>query len=187
MYSLPLLVCTLFSGLATAVENAGLAGIGISPAQPTIDSRIVPRDLDNNCFTSVMSQLSLPTPTNTDLHSWATDSLELPACTATAPASLSSDFMSYDSVISTWLSTLGSVADGIHTKCGAHTFSLAFSAYCSTSRTIYFTDAEKSQTATETATLPNYAQPTTIYVDSAAARKGLPLVVAIIAGLMISL
>ncbi|CAH0047807.1 unnamed protein product [Clonostachys solani] len=162
MFALLLLCFTSFS---LGAENSGV--VGFSPASPlfdrTLDMSLEPRAISQSCFTSVVNKLSPPLPTNSAFSRWATASLVMPTCTVTAPASFSSDYMSYDKVLSTWLGTIKSAAGNIKTDCGADRFSLTFSGYCSSSRTVYFTSAQQTQTAT----LPKMDKPDTIYITGA--------------------
>jgi hypothetical protein len=138
-----------------------------------------------SCVASVASQVRPPEPVNTPFNQWVTSTFSMPACTITAPATYSDDFLSYDKALSTWLSTVQSVADKINTNCGYDTLSFSFSNYCPTSRTVLFTRAQTMGTTTSletiSTTLPPYQTHDTIYIGAAGRRadnsRFLPVVV----------
>lgn len=159
-----------------------LEAYGISPANPPPNSPLARRAVDEACFQSVLSKLMPPTPAATALNDWATSELEAfgaPQCTVTAPAALSEDYMSYRSVVATWLETVEEEAKKITTNCGADKLTLSFSQYCTESQTVIFTD---EATATETAVLPTVNVPTgSIFFGSGVRPGGAVGVVATVA------
>lgn len=170
---LSLIIFFFFSSLALAADY------GVDELTTTSQANV------QSCVASVVSQIRPPEPANTPFNQWATSTFSMPACTITAPATYSEDFMSYDKALSTWLSTVQSVADKINTNCGYDTLSYSFANYCSTSRTILFTRAQTTGTTTSwetiTMTLPPYQTHDMIYIGAAGRRNDishlLPVVV----------
>ncbi|KAH6962553.1 hypothetical protein BKA56DRAFT_597893 [Ilyonectria sp. MPI-CAGE-AT-0026] len=175
----------VFFSCLSALASQALAStplleeFGVSPIFPPHDS-IERRAIDDSCFTSVISKLSPPEPSDTELQDWAaTETQTISACTMTAPASLSDEVISYLDEFTTWLSTVESVADSIDTKCGADIFTFSVSMSCTESHTVVFTE-EASGTGTpgvvsSTVMEPMEAPSGTMYIgdgDSAAPRNG---------------
>ncbi|KAH8672367.1 hypothetical protein BGZ61DRAFT_459203 [Ilyonectria robusta] len=185
-------------GCLSALASQALANtplleeFGISPVFPPHGS-IDRRAIDDSCFTSVVSKLSPPEPSNTELQDWAaTETEAISACTITAPASLSDEVISYLDEFTTWLATVESVADSIDTKCGADIFTFSVSMSCTESHTVVFTE-EASGTGTpgvvsSTVMEPMDAPTGTMYIgdgDSAAARNGgMSKVALVVAGVL---
>ncbi|KAJ6442531.1 alpha-ketoglutarate-dependent sulfonate dioxygenase [Purpureocillium lavendulum] len=152
-------------GLHLLIELAGASdhapAAGAAAAIPTAMASKAPALLmerrtvgvDTSCISSVVSELSPPTSgLGSDFWSWAssfsTDATTSPACTITAPASISSDYLRYVDTLETYFSTIVSKASGIHTNCGADDLSLTFDQLCTTSLTVVFTSgADESTTS----------------------------------------
>lgn len=187
----------LFSCLSALASQALastplLEEFGVSPVFPPHGS-IERRAIDETCFTSVMSKLSPPEPSATELEDWAlTQTKDISACTITAPASLSDELISYLSQVSTWLDTVESVADSIDTKCDADVFTFSITMYCTGSHTVVFTE-DASGTGTpsvvsSTVMEPMDAPTEVMYIgdgDSAAPRNdGMSKVALVVAGVL---
>ncbi|CAM1509279.1 Fc.00g030180.m01.CDS01 [Cosmosporella sp. VM-42] len=190
---------TILSTLASrVVANDPLAQFGVSPVWPplggAVDTRdyiderdiderdIDERDIDRSCVTSVLTQLSPPSPSDTRLVDWAAtsigDDVAIPSCTISAPASLSSPYISYVNVLRTWLETVESKAKDIKTDCDADSFSLSFTAYCTSSITVLFTTSGGTK-AVRSTTLEPLPVPTGDIQIGAASRSGRAVGVAV--------
>lgn len=176
-------------------SNPLLEELGVSPIFPPHGSIQRRAGIDDSCFTSVVSKLSPPEPSDTELQDWAATETELvAACTLTAPASLSDEVISYLDEFTTWLSTVESVADSIDTKCGADIFTFSVSMSCTASHTVVFTqDASGTGTpgvVSSTVMEPMEAPTGTMYLgdgdgDSAASRNGgMSKVALVVAGVL---
>ena len=152
------------------------AAMGVVAILPEVEqSEVIPaknifrRDIDQSCVASVSSKLSVDEPKDTGLANWAMTAVvdnNIPGCEITAPATLSDEFLSYWSVYTTWLETVGDVAEDINTKCGYDELSIVFTQICTESPTIYFTSIGEEVTSTilEPVDIPKE----TIYLGAAA-------------------
>ncbi|CAG9987786.1 unnamed protein product [Clonostachys byssicola] len=140
----------LSASLSAALEINAL--IGVSPVSPLFESELLPRaNIDLKCVASVVEKIFPTEIPNTRFASWVlTASPEMPACTVTVPASFSSEYLSYDKVISTVASTITSAVQNVKYTCG-DPFTISFTDhYCASSRTVLFT----SRNQTDTTVLP---------------------------------
>ncbi|KAH7320753.1 hypothetical protein B0I35DRAFT_407799 [Stachybotrys elegans] len=139
-----LLFTSLLGVASTSVAEIitlGAVPTGLHPAP--IEAR-----QDLQCASSVLTELLPPTPDSSDLVDWEVETQQDPAaCTVTAPASLSSAYTSWMSQITEWAQSVEDEAAS-QTDCGAELFTLSFSGFCSSSRTVYFSEAAQ-QTTTE--------------------------------------
>lgn len=145
-------VLSILSSMAASALATELAFAGVSPIWPPLGGAVDRRDVDRQCFYSVLTELSPPEPSDTRLTDWATTAAGanglIDSCTITAPASLSSAYISYIEVIETYFETIESKAHAIKTDCDADTFSLTFTQYCTEEITVMFTESGGRATAT---------------------------------------
>ncbi|KYK57069.1 hypothetical protein DCS_04076 [Drechmeria coniospora] len=157
--------------LAQEPPAVGLGiGLGMPPPTPTptpsprLDDVLVRRNLDSVCVSSVLAGLAMPlTSVNPNLLRWARASAAAAAtaartgavaaptssCTMTAPASLSTAFTEYLSILDHYLHTIDAKAAAVSTDCGAPgQLSLSFTGICTTSITLLFVDANNMVTTT---------------------------------------
>lgn len=130
---------TLFAEVVPATGTVALL------PTPTVNSAILRRDKEQQCSASISSALSPPAPNNTRLLESVTTS----DCAITAPAALSSDVLSYLSVLDTHFPKVFRMAGNHLKSCGPHDLTYVDTLYsCTPSITLLFTDAA-SQTSTK--------------------------------------
>ncbi|CAH0046239.1 unnamed protein product [Clonostachys solani] len=138
----------LSASLSTALEINAL--IGVCPVTPLFEAELLPRaNIDLKCVASVVEKTFPTEIPDAQFASWVlTKSPEMPACTVTVPASFSSEYLSYDQVISTFASTITSAIHNVKYTCG-DPFTVSFTdRYCASSRTVLFTSRNKTDTTT---------------------------------------
>lgn len=135
---------TLAAFASTALANGidVIDVLGVSPVVDRPDTLNKREDVD--CAVSVISSLLPDIPTQTDFVEWAEtagpDRILTGGCEFTVPATLSDEFLSFFSGAQEWAETVSAEAAKA-TDCGIEGLALEFSAFCSTSQTIYFEGA----------------------------------------------
>lgn len=159
----------------------------IAPTAPTAAPEPLDRrDEDESCLSSVLMNDLLPDPPKgSALNEWASSLTNEvyggnAACTLTAPASLSTDIMSYYSVLSEFAETFDDVVADVDTDCG-YDEAFTLSNPCS-SEAIVFT---ASSTSDKTESLDSLPWPTeSLHLGAAPAQsRAVGLVAAVAASL----
>jgi hypothetical protein len=141
-----LTLATLLGLAPLAMAEGIVAGVAPAIAQP---AAVVARQ-DDNCASSVFSALQAgPTPDSQDLLEYIAFNPDVAACTVTAPASLSSEYVSWMDDMTEWAKGLEKSAHKLP-KCGYETLSFSITGVCPRERTVYFEDESGDDVATET-------------------------------------
>lgn len=164
--SLPLLLALAVHVSGEAVNH--LPGYqAVRAPLPTAGPELGRRQ-DQACAESVLTEVVVPNePSATELVEYfSTASFALADCTVTAPASLSSDLVSYATYVSEFWGDVESRWDEVDTLCGVDTLALSLSRTgCTETQTAVFTDGSD----TESVALPSPTLPTGMLEKTGAA------------------
>ncbi|VUC37138.1 unnamed protein product [Clonostachys rosea] len=166
----------LSASLSMALELDTL--LGVCPVTPLFEAELLPRaNIDLKCVASVVEKTFPTELPDARFASWIlTESPEMAACTVTVPASFSSQYLSYDQVLSTFASTITSAVHNVKYTCG-DPFTVSFTdRYCASSRTVLFTSRNK----TDTTSLPMMTDTGPIILG-AAGRDAVPRALSVLA------